>query len=101
MGETDRFQPRSGRYKCRSCGKMTRETGEGESDIELCLKCFNDAGDENEKNDGIMPWELHEHVPGDPDKDGDVCCTICDLVLEGKIKDEASEILKIMNKAGG
>jgi len=51
MEKNSRFQKESGVYTCRECGKKTRETGEGESNLRLCLKCFNSAGNENEEND--------------------------------------------------
>ena len=38
-------------YLCRSCGKRTRETGEGESSVELCAACYDDAGWENLHSD--------------------------------------------------
>lgn len=41
-----------GCYLCLGCGKKTRETGEGESDCELCRDCYEKAGLENEHNDG-------------------------------------------------
>ena len=45
------FAKGSGAYTCVNCGKMTRETGEGESDLRLCLACFTQAGIENEMSD--------------------------------------------------
>jgi hypothetical protein len=41
------FEKGSGAYVCRVCGKLTRETGYGESSIRLCLKCYDEAGEEN------------------------------------------------------
>lgn len=49
--KTNRFESGSGCYKCRRCGKATRETGCGESDCELCAKCYQEAGLENEHSD--------------------------------------------------
>ncbi len=46
-----KFQRGSGTYKCESCGRATRETGHGESDLRLCRKCYNGAGLENEHSD--------------------------------------------------
>jgi len=46
-----RFERGSGCYKCRVCGKRTRETGEGESSIELCRRCYDEAGLENDHSD--------------------------------------------------
>lgn len=38
-------------YKCLVCGKSTRETGEGESQFELCRKCYTEGGQENAHSD--------------------------------------------------
>lgn len=53
-----------GIYTCGSCGKKTRETGEGESLVGLCLACYEEGGLINEHSDG-----LHDGapVPGCPD----------------------------------
>lgn len=42
----------SGVYTCKCCGKRTRETGECESGVGLCVTCYNEAGLENEHQDG-------------------------------------------------
>lgn len=41
-----------GVYVCDMCGKKTRETGDGESGCNLCRKCYNEAGMDNEISDG-------------------------------------------------
>jgi len=46
------FRRGSAVYVCTSCGMRTRETGSGESDVELCVGCYDDAGLENEHSDG-------------------------------------------------
>lgn len=56
------FQRGSGCYTCRACSKQTRETGEGESGCELCLKCYNEAGLENDHSDSGH-FELYEGCP--------------------------------------
>lgn len=38
-------------YTCRICSKQTRETGDGESDCDLCWKCFEICGLENTISD--------------------------------------------------
>lgn len=48
----DRFERGSGVYKCGVCKKNTRETDEGESNVELCRACYIESGIENEHNDG-------------------------------------------------
>jgi len=40
-----------GAYKCGCCSKLTRETGDGEADCDLCRYCFRDSGWENHHND--------------------------------------------------
>ena len=50
--DTQRFKAGSGVYTCRDCGKDTRATGQGEEGVELCRHCYEDAGMENEHNDG-------------------------------------------------
>lgn len=53
-GRVAKFQSRVGitpTYKCGDCGKQTRETGDGESSVELCKSCFNKATLENEHAD--------------------------------------------------
>lgn len=51
MKNRSHFQSGSGVYTCKSCNKRTRETGEGESDLGLCKKCYVEAGFENEHSD--------------------------------------------------
>lgn len=53
MPKISRYVESIGTYICDSCGKRTRETGEGESSVKLCLKCFNEASLENEHLDGF------------------------------------------------
>ncbi len=57
-----RFRRGSGTYPCKCCGKLTRETGSCESNVGLCLACFDEAGLENEHSDYGHP----ERVPGCP-----------------------------------
>ena len=46
-----RYAKGSGSYTCVSCGRRTRETGQDESRVELCLSCYEAAGLENEHSD--------------------------------------------------
>ena len=40
----DRFTKRHGStYNCNCCGKKTRETGEGESGLQMCAACYWDG----------------------------------------------------------
>ncbi len=50
--KNDKFKKGSGAYTCGDCGKLTRETGHGESDCELCAFCFLSAMLENGYSDG-------------------------------------------------
>lgn len=50
---SNRFTKGSGAYKCRSCGRLTRDTGNGDNEqLHLCVECFDLAGTENMINDG-------------------------------------------------
>ena len=51
----DRFKRGTGCYTCKSCGKRTRETGEGESSCEMCRRCYDIGGYENSLSDGGHP----------------------------------------------
>ncbi len=46
-----KFRPGSTTYKCGICGKMTRDTGMGEASVDLCVRCYDGAGLENEHSD--------------------------------------------------
>jgi hypothetical protein len=52
MGMVNKFSKKhGGTYTCRACGKLTRETGYGESGCGLCRKCYDEGGLENEHSD--------------------------------------------------
>jgi len=51
-GTRSNFQRGSGCYVCKVCKKKTRETGDGESGCEMCLRCFLMSGFENTISDG-------------------------------------------------
>lgn len=55
-------------YECRCCGKRTRETGEGESGVQLCARCYMIAGIENAHADGY-----HRVDRDGPDPDCPIC----------------------------
>lgn len=55
-------------YKCRCCGKRTRETGEGESGVQLCADCYDAGGRENAHADGY-----HREDRDGPDPDCPLC----------------------------
>jgi len=47
-------------YVCGACGKRTRETGEGESSVELCRVCYVYYGVSNTHNDAGHEGKVHE-----------------------------------------
>jgi hypothetical protein len=51
MGLNARFSRGSGAYKCRCCGRTTRDTGRGEDGTEMCIHCWESTGLENEMMD--------------------------------------------------
>ena len=60
--DNSKFQTGSGTYNCRCCGKLTRETGYGESDSDMCAVCFEAGGFENSLSDGghPNPWGIFD-----------------------------------------
>lgn len=52
-----KFQNRSSTYKCEDCGKLTRDTGEGEKEVGLCQFCFRVSTYINSIYDGDMELE--------------------------------------------
>ena len=67
-------------YTCGSCGKRTRETGYGESDLDLCAQCYNAAGYENEHSDNDGLHNMGNNVPMGKDP---AQCPSCLRELEG------------------
>ncbi len=53
MADNRRFG-RGGVYTCTECDKKTRETGEGESALEMCRSCYLEGGHINSVLDGNM-----------------------------------------------
>ena len=51
MRDNSKFRQGSGVYVCKMCGKRTRETGEGESGIDMCRACCEYSGAENTHSD--------------------------------------------------
>ena len=54
MRDNRRMRAGSGIYRCSDCGKLTRETGNSESLLGdgVCRSCYDEAGLENEHQDG-------------------------------------------------
>lgn len=46
----NRFQKNSGSYICLCCGKKTRDTGHDEASCCLCKKCYEEALEDNTKD---------------------------------------------------
>jgi hypothetical protein len=68
-------------YICGACDKRTRETGWGESDLDLCLKCYCEAGLENEHFDNLNSGLPNDHsiateMPNDG-PNGQIKCPAC------------------------
>ena len=75
----------AGVYTCKDCKKRTRETGSCESNVGLCLACYDAAGLENEHTDGHHEDRAHpdcldcetENPPDGPDGPPDDSCQYC------------------------
>lgn len=70
MRDNRKFQRGSGTYKCDECGKLTRETGEGESLVRLCLRCYTLGGLENSLADENITQEEFDRLVADLSDDG-------------------------------
>lgn len=57
-----RFQKGSGVYNCIVCGKRTRETGDGESDVQMCALCYFKESWYNAVQDGDISPEQYEEM---------------------------------------
>ena len=73
MKKYHRFDKGSGLYVCRICGKKTRNTGNGEAEVRLCLSCYDDAGQENCHNDAGHEGSFYD-------------CPVCEKALGRKPK---------------
>ena len=68
-------------YICGCCNKRTRETGWGESDLKLCIKCYCEGGLENEHSDNLgtgtdLDHSIATEIPADGPKN-DIKCPVC------------------------
>lgn len=65
---------RGGAYCCKVCGRSTRETGGGESGVNLCYDCYELCGFENMVLDGdaeeVNPAEISALIKSIEDKGG-------------------------------
>jgi hypothetical protein len=83
------FEPGSGCYTCNSCGKLTRETGEGESRCDLCAACYYEAGLENTHNDDHVDF-----VAG---------CKWCEAEQRETVKptiEHTYKVIEVLNRGG-
>lgn len=69
MKNNSHFQIGSGCYTCEDCGNETRETGEGESFVNLCRRCLEagyaiNAHADGEMNDEQLSFRLAELAYG-------------------------------------
>lgn len=48
---------------CRICGKKTHSSIDGDLDIQLCRKCYTEAGLENEHADGLHSGIVKKNCP--------------------------------------
>jgi hypothetical protein len=60
------FKKGSGAYHCSECDKLTRDTGNGEGPLRLCLHCMDVLEYVNSINDGDMTLD---DVPEDIQND--------------------------------
>ncbi len=72
-------------YICGCCNKNTRETGYGESDLQLCKKCYVEGGLENEHSDNGGAHENVE-VKNGIAYENDVACPTCVAEVEAAAK---------------
>ena len=57
MSQFNRFRRGQSTYNCWNCGKLTRDTGNGEGGNESCAHCFEMFGLENSILDGVYSGE--------------------------------------------
>jgi len=60
MADNRRFQQGSGSYECVICGALTRETGEGESEVQMCRTDYLLDGLYNSWMDGSIEQAEYE-----------------------------------------
>lgn len=65
MRDNRRFQRGSGTFRCRVCGKMTRETGQGEASVEMCAFDLRLSEAENSLQDGVLTPEEFDAFEAD------------------------------------
>ena len=57
---SNRYAFNSSTYICGCCKRRTRETGLGESQLDLCAYCYDAAGIENSFSDGHITTEQYK-----------------------------------------
>ncbi len=62
MHKNSSFGRNTPTYQCAVCGVRTRETGDGESQCNLCADCFYIAGEDNHHNDNGTQPDITQHA---------------------------------------
>ena len=101
MRANSHFQPGSGVYECESCGKKTRETGESESCVGLCLLCFTKSTEGNGLSDNAPPdfegYRMQdESLTDDPWKYMEQASNVCEALKMSQMYRE--QFLKTGNR---
>ena len=76
------FEAGSGCYTCGICQKQTRETGDGESGLDLCWRCFDREGRRNTHTD------YHHGDETDPE------CEFCKPLDDERVRERADVVAK-------
>lgn len=73
------FKPGSGCFICRCCGKQTRDTGNDEGSVGLCLACYESAGEDNNHADNHAEGAWDPERGPEPDwlREDRAACPIC------------------------
>jgi len=63
MRTTNRFTRGTAAYKCRCCGRTTRDTGRGDNElVGMCAECYDLGGEENHLSDNDCFYDKPERV---------------------------------------
>ena len=63
MRVSNRFTRGTAAYKCRCCGRSTRDTGRGDNELmRMCAECFDLGGEENHLNDTGKFYDSKQNV---------------------------------------
>lgn len=63
MRTTNRFTRGTAAYKCRCCGRTTRDTGRGDNElVGMCAECYDLAGNENHLSDSGELYDNPQNI---------------------------------------